>query len=271
MGLEIGAGGPGAAGRTKLAATAAGAPSRGSSLVPGALLSGALHVVLLALTLLEARPARLAFAPPDDEPAIVALDIASLAPPMPDATTATASLPDQVSPARARRARCCAGKAQHRSTVTAAAANDSELALSPPPLGPSEIAAPVDTSSGGEGSSEDGEEMESAPATVAAPEPPTGPTHVASSVAAALRLYDHFPRIPEPLRGRTAEHAMTVDVCVSERGQVSQVSISPTGVEILERTLREAVQTWRYRPLMVRGAPRPFCHMLRVVYRTGSV
>ena len=99
----------------------------------------------------------------------------------------------------------------------------------------------------------------------------TGPAHVASWVAAALRLYDHFPRIPEPLRGTPGEYAMMVDVCVSERGQVSQVNISPTGSELLVRTLREAVHTWRYRPLVIAGTPRPFCHVVRVIYRAGSV
>ena len=106
-----------------------------------------------------------------------------------------------------------------------------------------------------------------------APEPAAAvaaPSHVDPYIARSLRLYDVFPRIPEPLRTTQGEHAMTVDVCVSERGQVSQVNITPGNVDLLVRALREAVQTWRYRPLMVAGTARPFCHVMRVVYRVGS-
>ena len=36
---------------------------------------------------------------------------------------------------------------------------------------------------------------------------------------------------------------------------------------MLARTLREAVNTWRYRPLMLGEGPTPFCHEMGVSYR----
>jgi hypothetical protein len=282
MGLESGADGP-SAGARRSKATATAAPV-GPSLAIGALVSGAFHVALVGLTLLQGRAVQVPFAGTEGEPAIVILDIASIAQTTAE-VTAVSRLATPVPSARRRlpRPAVCCGTSAHRRTAVTAAAHVSEVGLSPPPLAASELTTPPapltgrepeGAMEGGDNGSDDderGEEMESPPAATSAPEAPIGPPHVAASVAAALRLYDHFPRIPEPLRGRTGEHAMTVDVCVSERGHVSQVNISPTGLELLERTLREAVQTWRYRPLMVGGAPRPFCHMLRVVYRNGSV
>jgi hypothetical protein len=98
-----------------------------------------------------------------------------------------------------------------------------------------------------------------------APLPPA-PVHVSSGVARALRIYDQFPSLPEPLRNPGARYALLVDVCVSDQGVVSDVTIAQRGAAQLADVLRAAVRTWRYHPLLVNGDARPFCHVLRVDY-----
>jgi protein TonB len=93
------------------------------------------------------------------------------------------------------------------------------------------------------------------------------PTHVGSEVAKALRVYDAFPGLPEPMRAAGAEHVVVVDVCVSDAGAVSDVVITRGAAAALDSTLRATIRTWRYRPLFVSGAPMPFCHTVQIDYR----
>ena len=184
-------------------------------------------------------------------------------PPLPSAVppTATAAMSvDKTARVRAPRVRARANLAAPRP----APADVSETAAGSIPMTPAHAELEVASDD-----MTDTPSVSAASAPVAAAEV-AAPPHVDPYIARSLRLYDVFPRIPEPLRTTRGEHAMTVDVCVSERGQVSQVNITPGNVDLLVRALREAVQTWRYRPLMVAGTARPFCHVMRVVYRVGS-
>jgi protein TonB len=110
--------------------------------------------------------------------------------------------------------------------------------------------------------------LQAAPgSTLGQPAPPR-PPYVSPGVAAGLRVYDSFPRMPDPLRGPGAHYAVLADVCVSDRGQVSQVHVSaPAGAAPLERALTDAIRTWRYRPLITRQGPSPFCHLVQMRYQ----
>jgi hypothetical protein len=86
------------------------------------------------------------------------------------------------------------------------------------------------------------------------------------ATARALRVYDVYPAPPEPLRAGVV-HVLLADICVSDRGLVSDVSMAPGGAAALESALRAAIRTWRYRPLLLDGVPTPFCHPMRFIYR----
>ena len=87
-------------------------------------------------------------------------------------------------------------------------------------------------------------------------------------MAAGLRVYDNFPRMPDPLRSPGVQYVVLADVCVSERGVVDRVRVSaPAGAAALEHALTDAIRTWRYRPLMTSGGPSPFCHQVNMRYQ----
>jgi hypothetical protein len=91
--------------------------------------------------------------------------------------------------------------------------------------------------------------------------------HLPAEVAKALRIYDTFPALPDSMRRERVEHAVLLDVCVTERGSVSNVLTMQGSVAALDAELHSAIRTWRYRPLLVSGTPMPFCHALQVTYR----
>jgi hypothetical protein len=63
------------------------------------------------------------------------------------------------------------------------------------------------------------------------------------------------------------EYVLVFEVCVSRQGQVERVRFRPGADPRLEGLLKEAVFTWRYRPLLLQGVPRAFCHPVQVTYR----
>jgi TonB family protein len=98
--------------------------------------------------------------------------------------------------------------------------------------------------------------------------PPRSRPYLAPGIAAGLRVYDNFPRMPDPLRGPGVQYVVLADVCVSERGVVDRVHVSaPAGAAALEHALTDAIRTWRYRPLMTSGGPSPFCHQVNMRYQ----
>lgn len=107
----------------------------------------------------------------------------------------------------------------------------------------------------------------SPPMPIAETEGPATPTRapvIAPETARALRVYDTFPML-------LAQNALTraevlVEVCVSDHGQVSDAVIAQGGMRAIDNTLRTAIRSWRYRPLVVNGAATPFCHLMRIKY-----
>jgi hypothetical protein len=96
---------------------------------------------------------------------------------------------------------------------------------------------------------------------------PAQPVQLPSGTARSLRVYDTFPRLPELLRRQQRTESIDVNICVSERGSVSTVRLEGASPSF-EGTLREAIFKWRYRPLIQQGTATPFCHPLRLAYRS---
>ena len=94
------------------------------------------------------------------------------------------------------------------------------------------------------------------------------PTRVSMDYAAYLRTYESFPSLPEACwpPGRTT-NALLVEVCVSERGTVNDVVVRQSAGADTDSFLSTAIRSWRYRPRLVAGSPRPFCHPIRIVYK----
>jgi hypothetical protein len=98
-----------------------------------------------------------------------------------------------------------------------------------------------------------------------------GPTHELTSGAAAyLRTYETFPSLPDgSWSWRKRTYAFLLQVCVSDSGQVDRVVIDRGARPDLDAYLAAAIRTWRYRPWIVSGMARPFCHPLRITYSRG--
>ena len=101
--------------------------------------------------------------------------------------------------------------------------------------------------------------------------PRGAPTHELSSGAAAyLRTYETFPTLPDGSWGWSKRtYVFLLKVCVAESGQVDDVIIQRGSRPDLDAYLAAAIRTWRYRPWIVSGAARPFCHPLRITYSRG--
>jgi hypothetical protein len=96
---------------------------------------------------------------------------------------------------------------------------------------------------------------------------PDAPPRVSMNYAAYLRTYEPFPTLPESCwpPGRTT-NTVLLEICVSDRGEVTNVVVRESAGEEVDGYLTEAARTWRYRPRIVRGTPMPFCHPIRLVY-----
>jgi hypothetical protein len=110
-------------------------------------------------------------------------------------------------------------------------------------------------------------------ATARGEEPVTGPAraqmgvfHVSAGVAQALRVYDVFPSMPDAMRAAGLAAAVNVEICVSNLGDVSEVTMNREAAPVLKDVLRSAIRTWRYRPLVLAGNATPFCHEMQLRY-----
>jgi hypothetical protein len=95
------------------------------------------------------------------------------------------------------------------------------------------------------------------------------PSRISMEHAEYLRTYDHYPApLPESSwpPGRTA-NTFLVEVCVSERGDVKDVYVRQGSGGDADAMLTKGIKSWRYRPWLVMGIPRPFCHPIRIVYK----
>jgi TonB family protein len=93
---------------------------------------------------------------------------------------------------------------------------------------------------------------------------PAAPPVIGAETARALRVYDSFPMVLAQSAASAAD--VVVEVCVSDHGQVSDAVIARGGHGAIGDTLRTAIRSWRYRPLVVNGAATPFCHFMRIQY-----
>jgi hypothetical protein len=98
-----------------------------------------------------------------------------------------------------------------------------------------------------------------------------GPVHELTSGAAAyLRTYETFPSLPDgSWSWRKKSYVFFLQVCVADNGLVDEVVIQRGARPDLDAYLASAIRTWRYRPWIVSGSPRPFCHPLRITYSRG--
>jgi outer membrane biosynthesis protein TonB len=96
--------------------------------------------------------------------------------------------------------------------------------------------------------------------------PPSPVFHVSAGLAQALRVYDVFPSMPDAMRAAGIAAAVSVEICVTDSGNVSEVTLDTATAPALRDVLRSAIRTWRYRPLVLAGSATPFCHDMQVRY-----
>jgi hypothetical protein len=103
---------------------------------------------------------------------------------------------------------------------------------------------------------------------VGAPLPGRPSTRVSMEYGAYLRIAESFPGSPDSCwpPGRL-DNSLLVEVCVSETGDVSDVTVRESACHDADSTLTSAMRNWRYRPLRLKGMPRAFCHPIKVVYK----
>ena len=95
--------------------------------------------------------------------------------------------------------------------------------------------------------------------------PPVRASYISQDSAAYYRTHDDMPGLPAWLAGHR-DYAMLFRICVSTEGTVSNVVVLKSANEEADQILCNAIQKWRYRPRIVDGSPRPFCHPIRIVY-----
>jgi hypothetical protein len=104
-----------------------------------------------------------------------------------------------------------------------------------------------------------------------APNRPFKASYLTETMAAYYRTYEVFPGMPESFWwGGATNYLMAIEVCVSMEGSVSNVTFQQGANEDVDRLVATAIRSWRYRPRIVGGSPRPFCHPIRIEYIRGS-
>jgi hypothetical protein len=90
-------------------------------------------------------------------------------------------------------------------------------------------------------------------------------------MAAYYRTYEVFPGMPESFwYGGVTNFLLAIEVCVTVDGAVSNITFQQSANEDVDRLVGNAIRSWRYRPRIVGGSPRPFCHPIRIEYIRGS-
>jgi TonB family protein len=116
--------------------------------------------------------------------------------------------------------------------------------------------APVTAGAGGQGSSG------SSAGAIAQPEQyPVSPLQ-----ASYLRIYQTFPSVPTGLWFQRRLFSVELKICVATSGNVSDVSLLRSADRSLDDLTVAAARTWRYKPLVIEGAARPFCHKIIIHY-----
>lgn len=89
--------------------------------------------------------------------------------------------------------------------------------------------------------------------------------YISQDSAAYYRTHDDMPGLPNWLAGHR-EYAMLFRICVTTEGTVSNVVVLKSATPDADQVLCAAIEKWRYRPRIVDGVARPFCHPIRIVY-----
>jgi TonB family protein len=84
--------------------------------------------------------------------------------------------------------------------------------------------------------------------------------------ATALRIRDYFPRLPAAKWPEFRAYIVRVGLCVSDGGKVTEAVLQSSASPALDPLVLAAVRSWRYRPRMVDGEARPFCHAVTIAY-----
>lgn len=103
-----------------------------------------------------------------------------------------------------------------------------------------------------------------APVAPAAPEKPK-PVIEKGGRLADMEDPRYKPTIPAPYNESGKVYRGQFNVCVSDAGKVSGLSvIATTGVPELDAHWMKTIETWPYRPYRVNGRPVPYCHPLNL-------
>jgi TonB family protein len=89
--------------------------------------------------------------------------------------------------------------------------------------------------------------------------------YISQDSAAYYRTRDDMPGLPPWLAGHR-EYTMLFRICVTTEGTVSNVVVLKSANPDADQVLCTAIENWRYRPRIVDGVARPFCHPIRIVY-----
>jgi hypothetical protein len=104
---------------------------------------------------------------------------------------------------------------------------------------------------------------------LAAPSPgrPYKASYLSESVGKYFRTYEVYPSLIDSYwSGGTTTYLLAVEICVSTDGEVSNVTFQQGANEDVDKLVATAIRSWRYRPRIVGGSPRPFCHPIRIEY-----
>jgi len=95
---------------------------------------------------------------------------------------------------------------------------------------------------------------------------PQGVPYAPLKESTDLRTYDVFPPLPASQWTSDRPYVVVLDVCVSGDGQVSDVALVKPASRIFDPVVLDAVRTWRYKPRLVDGEARAFCHVVAIKY-----
>jgi hypothetical protein len=92
--------------------------------------------------------------------------------------------------------------------------------------------------------------------------------YISQDSAAYYRTDEYYPRLYHEVYWPPGkrEWTMLFRICVSTEGGVSTVAVLQSANDEVDRVVSTALQSWRYRPRMVDGGARPFCHPIRIIY-----
>jgi hypothetical protein len=119
----------------------------------------------------------------------------------------------------------------------------------------------------GEGGPGDGQPEEEREVQTAPGQAPVRASYLSERMASYFRTYESYPRLPEwCYDGGRTQHSLLLEICVATDGSVSNVNVKQGTLPEVNQIVSEAIRSWHYRPRMVAGLPRPFCHPIKIQY-----